>query len=245
MTAARASLHSGLLYFRSVERQVKERLIGAAVLMAAAIILIPEMLSGPDREAPAPATQAKTEAPLKTYTIDLQQQTKPATPAVVEERAPPPEAETPSEESSAPPRETPPSQAIPEPDARAPAATAMTAAVKPTESAPPAPRTTPVQTAAAPSPPVAQSTAPAATPAVMKTGRWAVQLGSFSKEETARRLADEVRRAGHETFVMPVRSGSMTLYRVRVGPMNDRASADAALSALKAKAPGAAVVSHP
>jgi DedD protein len=32
-----------------VERIVKERLVGAAVLMAAAIILIPEMLSGPDR----------------------------------------------------------------------------------------------------------------------------------------------------------------------------------------------------
>ncbi len=38
-----------------MERIVKERLVGAAVLMAAAIILIPEMLGGPDRGSQATA----------------------------------------------------------------------------------------------------------------------------------------------------------------------------------------------
>jgi len=76
-----------------VERIVKERLVGAAVLMAAAIILIPEMLSGPDRGSRAePAAQSRNDAPIKTYTIDLSQSpsAQPA-PAVVENRAPPPE----------------------------------------------------------------------------------------------------------------------------------------------------------
>ena len=70
-----------------MERKVKERLVGAAVLMAAAVILIPEMLSGPDRESHAeqPA-QSRSDAPIKTYTIDLSQSpSAQPTPAVVEE----------------------------------------------------------------------------------------------------------------------------------------------------------------
>jgi cell division protein FtsN len=42
---------------------------------------------------------------------------------------------------------------------------------------------------------------------------------------------------------MPVKSGGTTLYRVRIGPMKDRASAEAALRDVKS--PGAAVVAHP
>ena len=79
----RDSRSPGLLYFASVERAVKERLVGAAVLMAAAIILIPEMLSGPDREAAEPAATPSGETPIKTYTIDLNQ--APGTPPVAAE----------------------------------------------------------------------------------------------------------------------------------------------------------------
>ena len=75
-----------------MERIVKERLVGAAVLMAAAVILIPEMLSGPDRTSESePAAQARSDAPIKTYTIDLSQSpTAQPTPSVVDNRAPPP-----------------------------------------------------------------------------------------------------------------------------------------------------------
>ncbi len=76
-----------------MERVVKERLVGAAVLMAAAVILIPEMLSGPDRNSESePAAQARSDAPIKTYTIDLSQSpSAQPTPSVVDNRAPPPE----------------------------------------------------------------------------------------------------------------------------------------------------------
>ena len=64
-----------LLYFAPVERHVKERLVGAAVLMAAAIILIPGDAVGPgSRLAPDDAgAVARDDAPIKTYTIDLSQ----------------------------------------------------------------------------------------------------------------------------------------------------------------------------
>src|SRR5687768_2520160 len=62
--------------------------------MAAAIILIPEMLSGPDRESPE-ATADKGSGPMKTYTIDLSQAPGSSPPSVTTEggdnRAPPPE----------------------------------------------------------------------------------------------------------------------------------------------------------
>src|SRR4051812_44966863 len=61
--------------------------------MAAAIILIPEMLSGPDRDlhAEQPA-QTRSDGPIKTYTIDLSQSPSvQPTPGVIDNRAPPPE----------------------------------------------------------------------------------------------------------------------------------------------------------
>lgn len=72
-----------------------------------------------------------------------------------------------------------------------------------------------------------------------------MQLGSFSKQESAERLAKQVREKGYDAFVMPVKSGSSTLYRVRVGPMQDRASAETTLGRVKATVPAAAVVAHP
>ena len=76
-----------------MERKVKERLVGAAVLMAAAVILIPEMLSGHRGSSAEPAAaQARNDAPIKTYTIDLSHSSSEQPPsAVVENRAPPPE----------------------------------------------------------------------------------------------------------------------------------------------------------
>jgi DedD protein len=72
-----------------------------------------------------------------------------------------------------------------------------------------------------------------------------VQLGSYSSEATAERLMNEWRAKGQNAFVMPVKSGGKTLYRVRIGPTKDRAAAEAALKSVKASIPAAAVVAHP
>lgn len=218
-----------------MERIVKERLVGAAVLMAAAIILIPEMLSGPDREPEAeqPA-QSRTDSPIKTYTIDLSQSSNgQVAPAVVEDRAPPPEA-TVVAPTAAPQSGTEPAasdRAKPEVPQRSAVVSPPPESVveAPTATTPPPPRTTPAPLAsdrAAPS-----------------SGRWAVQVGSFSKEATAERVAKQLRDQGQRAFVMPVKSGGGTLYRVRIGPMPDRASAEAALRDVKSQ--GAAIVAHP
>jgi DedD protein len=224
-----------------VERVVKERLVGAAVLMAAAIILIPEMLSGPDRgSASEPAAQVRSDAPIKTYTIDLSQSpSAQPTPSVVDNRAPPPEESAapadaqPTEQPAEPPSGAQPAgadQAKPDVPQQTAAATPATAAPVVVEQPTAAPaRTTP--------PPLASNSG---TPT---SGRWAVQVGSYAREATAERLAKQLRDQGQRAFVMPVKSGGATLYRVRIGPMKDRASAEAALRDVKSA--GAAIVSHP
>ena len=98
------------LYSAAVERHVKERLVGAAVLIAAAIILIPEMLSGPGRDARSATTNANGTTDgataLKTYTIDLSK--SPATQAAaIDNRAPPAETTPTTAEPSPAPQATP------------------------------------------------------------------------------------------------------------------------------------------
>jgi DedD protein len=225
-----------------VERIVKERLVGAAVLMAAAIILIPEMLSGPDREphAEQPA-QSRSDGPIKTYTIDLSHSpSAQPTPAVVDNRAPPPEEPAPAQPVGEPsPQPAASDQAKPE----VPQQSSTAVQPEPVHSEP----ANPVVEPPTATPPPARPTASplASSGAAPTSGRWAVQIGSFSKEATAERVAKQLRDRGQSAFVMPVKSGGATLYRVRIGPLKDRASAEAALRDVKSSAPGAAIVPHP
>src|SRR5262245_47794441 len=52
-----------------MDTRVKERLIGAVVLIGIIVAFVPEMLSGPRPPGPAAAPAEKA---LRTYTIDLQ-----------------------------------------------------------------------------------------------------------------------------------------------------------------------------
>ena len=70
-----------------------------------------------------------------------------------------------------------------------------------------------------------------------------MQIGSYARQATAERIAKQLRDKGQSAFVMPVKSGAATLYRVRIGPMKDRASAEAVLRDVKSA--GAAIVPHP
>jgi len=283
-----------------VERQFKERLVGAAVLVAAAVILIPEMLSGSGQARRAETSSSETrsgrsDAPMKTYTIDLNQ--PPGSP-VQEARAPLSDESAMSAaqagEAGTTLRASPAGASDGDADqrssatasspvsARSPAAAApASAAPAPGGSAgeshagvrneshvegrndssteaPPAHRpgsAAPATSTAAPEKPaVTPASRPADPPSSVASAAgpsgagWAVQVGSYSKQATAQQLVAQLRAHGDGAFIMPIQSRGATLYRVRVGPMKDRAGAEATLKRLKASSTsmsGAAVVKHP
>ena len=70
-------------------------------------------------------------------------------------------------------------------------------------------------------------------------------MGSFRSKSGAEGLAREWQERGQQALVMPIKSSSGTLYRVRLGPFAERSAAEAVLRKAGNKATGAAVVAHP
>lgn len=58
-------------------------------------------------------------------------------------------------------------------------------------------------------------------------GAWAVQVGSFAQETNALVLRDRLRQQGFEAFTEEVSSEGRSLWRVRVGPVPTRERAEA------------------
>ena len=82
----------------------------------------------------------------------------------------------------------------------------------------PAPKTTAIPS----SPPVA----PAAGGAATALEGWVVQLGSFSSERNAEELREQLLKKGYRAFVDHLKQGRQAVYRVRIGPEQQRAAAE-------------------
>lgn len=93
--------------------------------------------------------------------------------------------------------------------------------------------------------PAAGIAAAPADPKRSATGLWAVQLGSFSSQANADRLAAELRQQGFAAFLSRLETPDGELHRVRVGPQRDRDSAQAIVTRLKRAGQKAQVVPHP
>ena len=229
----------------AMDESLKARLIGAAVLVAVAVILIPELLSGRGRAQSAapvpgesgtrtqiidiPVNGAATSALAPTPAAGGQASINPGTPSG------PPAAPADTGEAESTPASVPaPSTAVadtrPDPAPPATATTTASAASRPVVAPPPAP-------AAA----VAQ---PATPPAAAARGGWAVQVGAFGSTAAAGKVVNELGSAGFRAYVSPVQRSGKTLYRVRVGPEADRSRADATAAALKGRGLPATVVAN-
>lgn len=223
-----------------MERPLKERLIGAAVLVAAAIILVPEMLSGPKKPSPRAAAEPGAATATKTYTVDLRQpSSKPAIASPAEEPQAPAESEAGTEAESS-------SEPTSEPESPVPQEPAPETSQEPPPASPDPPKSEPSSQFSAPAP-VASGPPPAnpiASPPKkgLASGKWAVQVGSFASPATANGLAQRLEKQGYDAFVRSVNVKGKQLYRVRVGPMADRSAAEAVLTKLKPQQPSASVV---
>jgi DedD protein len=180
-----------------MERRVKERLIGAAILVALVVLLVPEFLSG------SHSTSALPSAPVP----DLSTRTYWVDPAHVDS-AP-----------SVPPPPSASQTAMPELAPAAPAA------------APPPPVAAPPQVLAR-APVAAPSHAPAKPAA---SGGWTVQLGSFASKANAESLVRQLKSQGFNAYIASGGSKSAQRYRVRLGPIADRATASGIMAKLQAQ----------
>jgi DedD protein len=222
-----------------MDRRVKERLIGASILVVLIVLVVPELLSGPKSVVPSatPAAifPASAPEPTRNVTLDLATSKAPANSEVEPaeaakgEAAPTPAPSTDGLSSTAAPTSTAPTSA--EPASAAPTSTASASAA-PTSIAP---------TSAGPMS-VAPATAPAATAKPVETAApspistraaWAVQLGSFASRTNADNLSRQLKGQGFPVYVLSGGSGASVRYRVRVGPLADRDSAERTAAKLK------------
>jgi DedD protein len=61
-----------------MDRRVKERLVGASILVVLVILIVPELLSGPAPPAPAQTLPARAPEPIRNVTVDLRTSQAPA-----------------------------------------------------------------------------------------------------------------------------------------------------------------------
>lgn len=78
-------------------------------------------------------------------------------------------------------------------------------------------------------------------------GAWVVQVGSFAREANALVLRDRLREAGYEAFVEEGEGDDQTWWRVRVGPVSERGQAEELRAALERERGGdsALVMAYP
>ena len=219
-----------------MDNSVKQRLLGAAVLIALAIIFVPMFLSGS-----GPKTSSETanlQAPPtpdrrfqeRTLSLDLPPADgSPAasTPAATAETAPDPNRITTVDTASVP-RAEPVAEPPP--------------IVTPTVAAP-------VATAPEPTPASKPEMAPAKEPVenlpgTAANGSFFVHLGDYGAKKNATDLVATLKKAGYAVFTESSSFGGKPTLRVRVGPFANRADAEATrlrISQTSVRAPASVV----
>ena len=219
-----------------VESRTKERLTGALIIIAVLVVLVPEMLSGPHPAldtGPVLAPQAAVVAPVVTYELPVANQ--PAAPDS-DQSALMPQTAAVDEPALPPPT---PAVAMPPPE---PVVPVVASAPVPS---PAAAADKPVSGARLPKPAVAVNAAPSAKqPAAVKPAKpvksadnkpavasatstrgWTVQVGSFAQRVNAQHLVQDLKAKGFAAQVNEDTKGH--LFRVKTGPVADRAAAQA------------------
>jgi len=182
------------------EQSFKQRMVGAIVLVALAVIFIPMLLSGHRDKAFLDAEDAVPPKPAILKELTVMDLKAPIAPPVEREVV-----RTPVD------KKTP----IDKPARGAPAPGVKPKIAKST----PAPSANGAQPHTTPTPRHEMK------PIKPKALAWAVQLGSFSKRGNAMRLRDKVRGKGYAAFVEKIASDGKVSYRVRVGPEVKRGEA--------------------
>ncbi|SEO67917.1 SPOR domain-containing protein [Aquisalimonas asiatica] len=217
-----------------MEQQHKQRLIGAVVVVALAVIFLPMLLQGPvDRGTTDMAMDIPPRPEVEQGPADADE------PVADGDEAPAPdEPQEPGEAASQ-------LEAVPLPQSEHADAADDD---EPGDAPPPEPEAVPEEEVADEDPPEAPAEDTAdASDENDELASWAVQVGSFTSESNALGLRDRLREMDFSAYVDRLeRDGEDTIYRLRVGPVVERDEAEALLEELQADADmDGLVVSHP
>ena len=209
-----------------MDRALKERTIGAVVLVAFAVLVVPVFLDGPSSDgetiSAAVTLPGQNDQPRKQQTIVLER-----------DRTQPVPAPRPAEvQQTAQPVAKAPDSAPPTP-----------VEVKKTPA--PAEKATTSAAAAKKEAPASREPVVSKPPPASATGMWAVQLGSFSNRSNAEKLAADLRNNGYAAFLSQLGTSNGELHRVRIGPQKDRDSAESVAAKLGKSGHKGQVVPHP
>jgi len=191
--------------------QARRRLVGALVLLALGVIGFPLLFETQPRPLPQDtpivvAADALRAAPAATAPAPARP--LPVTPAL-------------------------PADAGVEPVV--PASAPVVAAVTATSASPPPPlhaTKPPVAVVASPKP-AASAPRPPPAAAMPATGRWVVQVGAYNDTERLKAARAKLQKLGYASYTQDVDSATGRRTRVRVGPFNTRAEADAVAARVK------------
>lgn len=226
---------------------LKQRIIGALVLISLAVIFVPMMFDEPHDERAVRSLDIPEEPPFPEVNVPEDEgalegvpdyrveEVQPPTPDVVEDPAMGEQGTVAGDGSAAPVEEPVPlvgeeEAPVEQPQADQPAPDSTTAAE-------------PADTEAAPSEEEGESDSPLATASSGNNeesadfertlaGAWVLQLGSFGNEDNARRLRDSVRERGYGAHLQQVTRGEQQLVRVFSGPFSEKAEAEKAKAVL-------------
>ena len=193
-----------------MDKALKQRLVGATVLVVLAVILLPMLLSGPVE----PGTVASQPIELPPRPGELQFETRRFPVGSNDQGSAPP----------APPRQTPDpvdrTAAVATPEVPGPESSEDMVAEHDSSPGPEAQVESDVAPALVQDSPGegAPAEEPAAGPGGPESGRFLVQVASFSSPANADRLAKRLRGDDFPVMLDTVESAAGTLHRVRVGP---------------------------
>ncbi|MET0226334.1 MAG: SPOR domain-containing protein [Dokdonella sp.] len=214
-----------------MDLSLKQRLLGAAVLIALAVIFVPMFLSG---SAPQKSAEMETSNLAIPPAPDREFQTRvlPVDPAAQNPTGPSTQAPDANhiatvDTATAPKPEMPAAEPAPAPAAPTPAA-----------ATPAKPGTT------APKQAMPAAEPPKLVPGQAANGHFFVHLGIYSASKNSDELVATLKKGGFPAFAESSEFQGKPAQRVRVGPFEDRAAAEAArlrIKQLKPSVPGSVV----
>lgn len=231
-----------------MDKALKQRLVGASVLIALAVIVLPMLLGGRP-EAGAPEAQ-KIELPAQPPELNFETRRYPigeksshddnsarqSLPGETVTQLPAPRnpvaarSTSVTDSRSGPPESEAPDHALPQGDADG-----ATVNIQPLNNGSAASsRSLPENQAA----PIVDAAIPAAPGSASEGGRYVVQVASFGAVENANKLSSVLRDSGYAVNTDRIKSDVGTLHRVRVGPYTAETQANQVAQVLESTLSG-------